>query len=297
MDNALMAGHYSWLYLPTAVALGALHGLEPGHSKTMMASFIIAIRGTVKQAVLLGLAATASHTAIIWALAAVALSFRGSLTAESVEPYLEILSSVIVFALAGWTAWRTWKSTHNADHHHHHHDHDYDDHDDHDRNHNDHDGEQDHVHEHHHDGPEAMLATSDQQALAAVGAHADDHERQHAEQIKRQFAGGTVTNGQILLFGLTGGLMPCPAAFTVLLLCLQGGQSFLGFSIVLAFSIGLAITLVGVGSAAAIGARYATAKVSSLGKLASNAPYLSSAVLIILGVYMLIKGIGSLVHG
>ena len=52
-----------WIFIPTAIALGALHGLEPGHSKTMMAAFIVAIRGSVKQAVLLGLAATLSHTA------------------------------------------------------------------------------------------------------------------------------------------------------------------------------------------------------------------------------------------
>ncbi|MEQ1714521.1 MAG: hypothetical protein ABL907_00830, partial [Hyphomicrobium sp.] len=32
---------------PVAVLLGALHGLEPGHSKTMMAAFIIAVRGTI----------------------------------------------------------------------------------------------------------------------------------------------------------------------------------------------------------------------------------------------------------
>ena len=37
----------AWLFAPTAVALGALHGLEPGHSKTMMAAFIVAVRGTV----------------------------------------------------------------------------------------------------------------------------------------------------------------------------------------------------------------------------------------------------------
>ena len=48
----------AWLYVPTAILLGALHGLEPGHSKTMMAAFIVAIRGTVRQAILLGLAAT-----------------------------------------------------------------------------------------------------------------------------------------------------------------------------------------------------------------------------------------------
>ena len=50
----------AWLFIPSAILLGALHGLEPGHSKTMMAAFIVAIRGTLKQAVLLGLAATLS---------------------------------------------------------------------------------------------------------------------------------------------------------------------------------------------------------------------------------------------
>ena len=44
-------GH-AWLFIPSAVLLGALHGLEPGHSKTMMAAFIISIRGTVRQAAL-----------------------------------------------------------------------------------------------------------------------------------------------------------------------------------------------------------------------------------------------------
>ena len=29
-----------WIFIPTAILLGALHGLEPGHSKTMMAAFI-----------------------------------------------------------------------------------------------------------------------------------------------------------------------------------------------------------------------------------------------------------------
>ncbi|EIH0022880.1 hypothetical protein E8484_001624 [Escherichia coli] len=41
----------AWFFIPSAILLGALHGLEPGHSKTMMAAFIIAIKGTIKQAV------------------------------------------------------------------------------------------------------------------------------------------------------------------------------------------------------------------------------------------------------
>ena len=92
-----------WLFIPTAILLGALHGLEPGHSKTMMAAFIIAIRGTVAQAVLLGLSAALSHSLIIWVLAAGALHFGNQWDAERVEPYLQIGSAVAILALAvGW---------------------------------------------------------------------------------------------------------------------------------------------------------------------------------------------------
>eukprot|EP01036_Dinobryon_divergens_P050693 gene50693-67863_t len=46
-----------WLFIPTAILIGALHGLEPGHSKTLMAAFIVAIKGTPAQAALLGVCA------------------------------------------------------------------------------------------------------------------------------------------------------------------------------------------------------------------------------------------------
>ncbi len=36
----LTSGH-AWFYVPVAILLGALHGLEPGHSKTMMAAFTL----------------------------------------------------------------------------------------------------------------------------------------------------------------------------------------------------------------------------------------------------------------
>ncbi len=57
-DLIARSSAHAWLFVPSAVLLGALHGLEPGHSKTMMAAFIVAIRGTVSQAIILVLAAT-----------------------------------------------------------------------------------------------------------------------------------------------------------------------------------------------------------------------------------------------
>ena len=106
----------AWLFVPTAVLLGALHGLEPRHSKTMMAAFIVAVRGTVAQAILLGLAATLSHTAVVWAVAMGGLYFGRNLDAEASEPYFQVASAALIIAIALWMLWRTWRQSHR--HHH-----------------------------------------------------------------------------------------------------------------------------------------------------------------------------------
>jgi nickel/cobalt exporter len=62
--------------------LGALHGLEPGHSKTMMAAFIVAIRGTIAQAVLLGLSAAISHSFLVWLIAAAGMYYGNQISRE-----------------------------------------------------------------------------------------------------------------------------------------------------------------------------------------------------------------------
>src|ERR1039458_2266600 len=87
---------HAWVSLPTALLLGALHGLEPGHSKTMMVAFIIAIRGTVLQAVILGLCAAFSHSLVIWLLAGLALHYGSQWNAESTEPYFQLGSAVMI---------------------------------------------------------------------------------------------------------------------------------------------------------------------------------------------------------
>ena len=59
--------------------------------------------------------------------------------------------------------------------------------------------------------------------------------------------------GQIVMFGLSGGLIPCSAAIAVLVLCLQVNQLWLGIALVACFSIGLALTLMAAGVVGAIG--------------------------------------------
>lgn len=266
--STLLQQGNGWFFIPSAILLGILHGLEPGHSKTMMAAFIIAIKGTVKQAVMLGLAATLSHTAIVWLIALGGMYLSRAFTAQSVEPWLQLISAIIILTTACWMFWRTWRGEQQWLAGNHHHDHHYD---------HDHD----HDHDHHgHIHPEG----------ATSKAYQDAHERAHAADIQRRFDGQTVTNGQILLFGLTGGLIPCPAAITVLLICIQLKAFTLGATMVLSFSLGLALTLVTVGVGAAISVQQAAKRWSGFSTLARRAPYFSSILIGLVGVYMGIHG-------
>ncbi|MET4384733.1 nickel/cobalt exporter [Bradyrhizobium sp. F1.4.3] len=329
---------HAWLFVPSAILLGALHGLEPGHSKTMMAAFIVAIRGTVVQAVLLGLSATISHTAIVWAIALAGLYFGREWSGERSEAYLQLASAVIIISIAAWMVWRTWRDQ-NAEHDHHHHD------------------EARPVElggrllsvEIFEDGAPPRWRIRDQRGAALdpfdisvttirpdgteqsfrfaerdghiesieeipephafkarlttgkdaaelifeehdhahmdLGEEDDAHARAHAADIRKRFSGRTVTTAQIILFGLTGGLIPCPAAITVLLLCIQLKQFSLGFVLVLCFGIGLAITMVSAGVLAALSLRHVERHWSGFSRLAHRAPYVSAMLIVWVGLY------------
>lgn len=97
------------LLLPSALVLGVLQGLEPGHSKTMMTAFIIAVRGTIAQAVLLGLAATVSHTSLVWVVALIGMRFGGQSNGGVAEPYFQIVSAALIIAIALSMLSRTWR--------------------------------------------------------------------------------------------------------------------------------------------------------------------------------------------
>lgn len=280
--STLLQQGNAWFFIPSAILLGVLHGLEPGHSKTMMAAFIIAIKGTVKQAVMLGLAATLSHTAVVWLIALGGMYLSRAFTAQSVEPWLQLISAFIILGTATWMFLRTWQGERNwlTDMQHHDHDHHHGQH--HDHHHHDHD--------HHHDHPMQEGLSED------ANVYQDAHEQAHARDIERRFNGKAVTNGQILLFGLTGGLIPCPAAITVLLICLQLKAFTLGATMVLCFSLGLAITLVTVGVGAAVSVNQVAKRWSGFHTLARRAPYFSSLLIALVGVYMGIHGYMGIVH-
>jgi len=103
-----------------------------------------------------------------------------------------------------------------------------------------------------------------------------------------------VTTGQIIMFGLTGGLIPCPASITVLLLCLQLKEITLGATLVLCFSIGLALTMVLSGALAALSVKHVSRRWSGFGEFARKAPYFSGALILLVGFYLGYQGLQGL---
>lgn len=277
LTNLLAQGDdHAWLFIPSAILLGALHGLEPGHSKTMMAAFIIAVKGTVRQAVLLGLAATLSHTLVVWLVALGGMWAFGGLRAEDTEPWFQLASGFIIVGMAVWLLWRARREQLAAARFHDTHSHD-------DHNHGRH-----HDHGHHHDDAHSQVPTDEEvhELELATGGYVDAHEAAHAEDIRRRFANSRVTTGQIVVFGLTGGLVPCPGAITVLMLCLQLNRLALGAALVASFSVGLALTMVASGVLAAISVRHVEKRWAGFGEAVRRAPYVSGLVILAVGFYL-----------
>jgi ABC-type nickel/cobalt efflux system permease component RcnA len=85
-----------------AAATGAGHALTPGHGKTLMAAYLVGTRGRPRDALLLGLAVTASHSLGVLALAGIVLVAGGALPADRLYPVLSGLSGLLVVGIGAW---------------------------------------------------------------------------------------------------------------------------------------------------------------------------------------------------
>lgn len=269
--------------LLAAAGLGALHALEPGHGKTLVASYLVGARGTARHAVLLGLTVTATHTIGVYVLGAVTLVAAQYVLPERLYPVLSAVSGLMLVGV-GLTLLRSrlgsligaWprRQRHGPDHHehapqpdpgydhghshshshapghdhghvhsHHHeddHDHDHDHGHGHAHPHAGHDYGHAHLHPH-----EAAVPSGEAGAGGLMHSHGLGGVHTHALP-----AGDSpVSMRGLLALGVSGGLLPCPAALVVLLAAISFHNVALGLLLVAAFSAGLATVLTTLGLA------------------------------------------------
>jgi len=249
-----------------AAALGGLHALEPGHGKTIVAAYLVGSQGTATHALLLGLIVTATHTAGVYALGLITLYASKYVVPDQLYPWLGIGSGGTV-ALLGLYMLRSRYSGHGHTHGHHHHHGPAG----HDEGHG-HAHSHDHVHHSGHSHP----YEHDQH----------EHVHQHTHSFERRFS-----YKQLVMLGVTGGIIPCPAALVVLLSAVSLHRVAFGLYLILAFSLGLAAVLISIGLVT-VYARRLLSLLPSDGPLVNRwLPMVSATAITCLGVGIVVQAL------
>jgi ABC-type nickel/cobalt efflux system permease component RcnA len=249
-----------WVLLSAAfiaAGLGALHALEPGHGKTIVAAYLVGSRGTARHAVLLGIVVTAAHTAGVFLLGAVTLYASSYIVPEQLYPWLGAISGLSVAGIGIFILLRRWTGE-NGEHSHA-------------------AGEQ-HAH---------WFLSLFQRATPAESANDDatcgPPPTERALSLR-----------ELCILGITGGMVPCPAALVVLLSAFSLHRIGFGLFLITAFSFGLAVVLVMVGLGMVYTKRFMSTRVSRGSPVLRYLPLLSSAFMVALGVAITASAIGSM---
>jgi ABC-type nickel/cobalt efflux system permease component RcnA len=219
-----------------AFGLGALHALEPGHGKTIVAAYLVGSRGTARHALLLGLIVTASHTAGVFALGAITLYASRYIVPEQLYPWLGVFSGLTIAGLGGYMFLRRWSGL-DLDHSH----------------------TSGQLHSH-------WFSSAKRSDVAPAPTK-------------------SVSLYQLFALGITGGIIPCPAALVVLLSAFALHRIGLGFFLIIAFSLGLAAVLIGFGMLMVYGRRF-------MARLQVNGPFTTRWLPVASAAFMTILGAG-----
>ncbi len=113
--------------------------------------------------------------------------------------------------------------------------------------------------------------------------HDDDDEEHGHSHVVETTDGAPPTYGSIMWLGISGGIVPCPAALIVLLLALKFSRLFYGLWLIVAFSVGLAAVLVAIGIIVVRTAGAVRERTKSRPGILLALPVFSSALITVLG--------------
>jgi len=256
------------LSLLTAAVLGAGHSLTPGHGKTLMAAYLVGTRGRSLHALGLGLSVSLSHTVGILVLAAIVVGASDVLPADVVVRWAPLVAAFSIAVIGGWmlvgelrrrqaAARPDQTSSHGHDEHGHAHEHDPD-----------HATERDHGPEHSHGG----LTHSHVPA-----------------------PGSTITWRSLFALGLAGGLIPSTSALLILLGSIAAGRPAFGFVLVVAFGLGMAAVMSGIGLLM-VAARTRLDRLPAgkrFGRIRETVPLIAAVLVFAFGLLLTAQAIGA----
>jgi nickel/cobalt transporter (NicO) family protein len=262
--------YFVLLTLLVAVALGALHALEPGHGKTLLAVSLVGARASVSQAAILAGSLTVAHTVGVLALGVAIIALKGYFVPESIYPWITLVSGVIIAIIGARAVARQVMARQPFAHAHSHghaHAHGHD-----------------HVHEHH------------PHAHDHGHRHAHPHGHEHSHDDEAHARAHAIVGSTPLRFGptvwaaMSGGVAPCPAALVVLFAAIAQNVLAYGLVVIVFFSFGLAATLTALGIGVVRGASWISRR-RELDRVVRYGPLVSAVVIAVIGSVMVGQGL------
>lgn len=278
--------------LLAALALGAMHALTPGHGRGLVAATLVGSRGTIADALLLGISTTITHMAITFALAVVTLLLTARLETELVNRWLSIFSGLLVLGAGFWMLQNgllVWYGVKPLAHTHCFAGHTHIDAEESDPeeiavapSHN-HDGIA--CTGHHHTPPPAAAG---QGAAADPRRPCSDHPLEDAASPSRDRLRSSAV--ETIVLGISSGIIPCLDAMAVLVAAVNLRQVAFGLALVGAFSLGMAVVLCGTGIAL-VTARRRFGRLGSEAAWARAIPAVSGGLLFIFGGWLTLRSL------
>ncbi|MDQ2681346.1 MAG: hypothetical protein M3Y21_10085 [Candidatus Eremiobacteraeota bacterium] len=240
------------LTILAAFALGAMHAVEPGHGKALLAFTLVGARATTKQAMILAASLTFAHTIGVFILGGV-LFFAAGFVSENIYPWITLISGIAIAIIGARSLMRYFRGrTMFA---------------------------QSQVQAHDHAQPHDH---------AREGAHQHDHGDGHSHS--HVIPGSTPIKFSAAVWAaMSGGVAPCPAAIVVLLAALRLHKLGYGMILIVIFSLGLAAVLTGLGIGVVHGASWLSQR-SKFDKLVAYGPLISACLISIVGAVMVGQG-------
>lgn len=94
------------IYIFTAFLFGILHSMEPGHGKSLIATFILGTNTTkVRDALLIGLLASITHTASVYLIGFFGIKVLSSFLTTNKEVFVNFTASIVIFLIGLWLMW------------------------------------------------------------------------------------------------------------------------------------------------------------------------------------------------
>ena len=263
-----LAPQVALLALLGALLLGAVHALSPGHGKTIVGAYLIGSRGTARHAAFLGLTVTITHTLGVFVLGFAALYASRFIVPERLFPILSLISALLVLIMGIVLMAQRAHAARQA--------------------------------LSKHPGSQRMFQPV-MQAAAASGRgiliaqrgaevwHSHGGGPMHSH-LPPGSAGEKITWRSLLTLGISGGLLPCPSAMVLLLAAVALNKTAYGMLLVVAFSLGLALTLTLIGMVF-LYARNRLRPSHGASRWQQLLPILSAATITVLGIGLLFTAI------